>query len=185
MTTTTNNADLYRRLAAELTRRVESVPADRWDNASPCDGWTARDVLRHVVETQSFPVNAAGMTLPPVPDLDVDPLGAWTQTRDAVQEILENPARADLEYDGQMGRAKVSDTFGSFYTFDLVLHGWDIAKATGGDTTIAPTDLAMVAGFAERMGEALHSPGVCGPVVDVPADTDEQTRVLGLVGRRA
>ncbi|MBP1161138.1 MULTISPECIES: TIGR03086 family metal-binding protein [unclassified Rhodococcus (in: high G+C Gram-positive bacteria)] len=185
MTTTTSNADLYRRLAAELTRRVEAVPADRWDNTSPCEGWTARDVLGHVIETQSYPVNAAGMTLPAVPDVAVDPVGAWTQTRDAVQEILDDPERADREYEGQMGTAKVSDTFGSFYTFDLVVHGWDIAKATGADTAIDPGDLAMLARFAERMGEALHGPGVCGPVVAVPAEADEQTRVLGLLGRRA
>lgn len=185
MTTMTSNADLYRRLAAALTRRVEAVPADRWEDASPCEGWTARDVLRHIVETQSFPVNAAGMTLPPVPDIDADPIGAWTQTRDAVQEILDDPERAGREYEGQMGKAKVSDTFGSFFTFDLVAHGWDLAKATGGDTTISPEDLAMLSRFAERMGEAIHSPGVCGPAVEVPADADEQTRVLGLIGRRA
>ncbi|MFD4265700.1 TIGR03086 family metal-binding protein [Rhodococcus sp. NPDC058481] len=185
MTTTTSNADLYRRLAADLTRRVEAIPADRWDNPSPCEGWTARDVVRHIVETHSFPVNAAGMTLPAVPDVDADPVGAWTQTRDAVQEILDDPDRADREYEGQMGRAKVSDIFGSFYTFDLVVHGWDLAKATGGDTSIASEDLTMVAHFAERMGDSLHTPGVCGPTVEVPADADELTRVLGLVGRRA
>ncbi|SDC58293.1 TIGR03086 family metal-binding protein [Rhodococcus tukisamuensis] len=183
--TTTETAALYRRLAETLTRTVESVPADHWDADSPCEGWTARDVLRHVVETQSYPLGNVGLTLPPAPDVDVDPVGAWTQTRDAVLEILDDPARAGLEYDSQMGRTSVAATFGTFFCFDLVVHRWDLAHATGLDETIPAGDLALVAGFVEQAGEMLRSPGVCGPAVETPADADEQTRLLGALGRRA
>ncbi|MFC4606047.1 TIGR03086 family metal-binding protein [Rhodococcus kronopolitis] len=182
--TTTETADLYRRLAENLTATVAAVPADRWASPSPCEGWNARDLLRHIIETQSFPLGPAGLTLPPVPDVDADPLGAWTQTRDAVQEILDDPARASLEFDGQMGRTSVASTFARFIAFDLAVHRWDMARAAGLDETLPEEDLAMIAGFTEQMGEALRSPGVCGPAVPTPADADTQTRLLGLLGRR-
>jgi uncharacterized protein (TIGR03086 family) len=181
----TETAERYRRLAETLTRTVESVPADRWASPSPCEGWTARDVVRHVVETQSMPLTPAGLSLPAVPDVDVDPVGAWTQTRDAVLEILDDPELASREYDGGLGRTSVAATFGTFFTFDLVVHRWDLARATGLDETIAAEDLALAAAFAERAGEQLRTPGVCGPPVEVPADADAQTRLLGLLGRRA
>lgn len=185
MTDTAAIADRYRRLSDTFTRTVESVPADRWDSPSPCEGWTARDVLRHVIDTHSYPLAPAGLTLPPAPSVDDDPLAAWTQTRDAALDILDDPARAGLEYDGSMGRTSVARTFDAFLGFDLAVHRWDVARATGVDETIPAEDLAMVAAFADRMGDQLHTPGVCGPAVEVPADADEQTRVLGVLGRRA
>ncbi len=41
--------DRYRRLADDLTARVEAAPEDAWANSSPCAGWTARDVMAHVI----------------------------------------------------------------------------------------------------------------------------------------
>jgi len=45
----TQISERYRTLADEMTRRVAAVPADRWDDPSPCEGWSARDVLGHVI----------------------------------------------------------------------------------------------------------------------------------------
>ena len=58
----TDVSDRYRRLAAEFTRHVDGVPAGGWDSPSPCTGWTALDVLRHVGETVSGVPTRAGVT---------------------------------------------------------------------------------------------------------------------------
>ena len=44
----------YRRLSEDFTRTVHAVPRDRWNNPSPCEDWTALDVVRHVVETHGM-----------------------------------------------------------------------------------------------------------------------------------
>ncbi|MFD1811989.1 TIGR03086 family metal-binding protein [Rhodococcus gannanensis] len=181
----TETAELYRRLAANLTGTVAAVPTDRWDDPSPCEGWTARDVLRHVIDVQSFPLTPVGVSLSPAPSVDDDPLAAWTATHEEVQAVLDDPARAELEYDGALGRTTVAAIFGAFIAFDLAIHRWDIAHATGVDETIPAEDLALAAALAERMGDRIRTPGVCGPAVEVPADADEQTRVLAMLGRRA
>ncbi|WP_050067458.1 TIGR03086 family metal-binding protein [Rhodococcus sp. RD6.2] len=185
MTDTSAVADRYRRLANHLADTVAAVPADRWDSTSPCEGWTARDVLQHVIDVQSMPLTPVGLSLPPAPAVDDDPLGAWTATRDAVQAILDDPRHANLEYDSSMGRTTAAATFDAFICFDLAIHRWDIARATGADETIPAEELAAAAALADRMGDMIRSSGVCGPVVEVPADADEQTRVLGRLGRRA
>ncbi|MFD4293755.1 TIGR03086 family metal-binding protein [Rhodococcus sp. NPDC058505] len=180
----TDTAETYRRLADRFTDTVTRIPADRWDSPSPCEGWTARDVVGHVIETQSFPLTPAGLSLPSGPDVAADPVAAWATARDAVLEILEDPERAGREYDSRLGRTTVAATFGAFMAFDLVIHRWDLARATGLDETIPAEDLAIASGLAERMGDAIRSPGVCGPAVEVPAGADEQSRVLGILGRR-
>jgi hypothetical protein len=58
----TDVSDRYRRLAAEFTRHVDGVPAGGWDSPSPCAGWTALDVLRHVGQTVSGVPTWAGVT---------------------------------------------------------------------------------------------------------------------------
>ncbi len=47
-------AERYRRLAGTFEERIAAVPADRWEDPSPCEDWTARDVVRHVVDTQAL-----------------------------------------------------------------------------------------------------------------------------------
>jgi SAM-dependent methyltransferase len=42
----------YEGLAAQFGERVEAVPDDKWSAAAPCEGWTARDVVKHVIEGQ-------------------------------------------------------------------------------------------------------------------------------------
>ncbi|MGF7122941.1 TIGR03086 family metal-binding protein [Rhodococcus sp. BE178] len=185
MTITETTPDLYRRLAAALTERVDAVPTNRWDSPSPCDGWTARDVVDHVVGTQAKMMGVVGLSIPPGPFATTDPAGAWRHTRDAVQAILDDPAKAALEYDGHFGRTDLASTIRTFYCFDLVVHGWDIARAADLDTTIPERDLDMVDAIIAQLGDSLHMDGVCGPAVEVPADADRQTRSLAALGRKA
>ena len=100
--------------------------------------------------------------------------------------MLDDPALADTEYDGQFGRTtRSSDTIDQFMGFDLVVHGWDLARATGQDETIDPAEVertweAVVGSSARTMREY----GVTGPEVDVPPDASKQDRLLGLLGRQ-
>ncbi|MFH5232365.1 TIGR03086 family metal-binding protein [Antrihabitans spumae] len=178
-------ADRYRRLAAALTDRVDAVPAKNWDAQSPCEGWTARDVLRHVVESQADFVTKVDLSVPPGPSVDDDPSAAWHHTRDAVQSILDDPAKADREYDGGFGTTTLRASFDTFFCADLIVHGWDIAHATGIEDTIDAADLEWVDAFAKSMGPAIRTPGAFGPELDAPVDADQQTAVLAFLGRKA
>ncbi|NEE01535.1 TIGR03086 family metal-binding protein [Phytoactinopolyspora halotolerans] len=176
-------ADRYRRLAAQLTEKVEAVPAEAWNAPSPCEGWTARDVLRHVLDVHAMMAGYADLSLPEGPSVDDDPVAAWRHVRDAMQDLLDDPARAGREYEGYLGRTTIEQTAGQFLCFDLVIHGWDIARATGGDETIPTADVEDMFVFAQSMGENLRLSGVCGPPVAVPEDADRQTKLLAFLGR--
>lgn len=187
MTTTPQteiNPDRYRRLARTLDERVRAVPADRWDDASPCEGWSARDVLGHVIETErQFLTGQGGIDLPAGPDVATDPVAAWQHTSAAIQAVLDDPEQGGREYEGVFGRTTIADSLATFYGFDLVIHGWDIAHATGTDERIPPADLALVKGFTDALGDNVRRDGVCGPAVEPPAGADEQTRLLAYLGR--
>ncbi|NLU83494.1 TIGR03086 family metal-binding protein [Rhodococcus sp. HNM0569] len=175
----------YRTLAAKFTDRVEAVPADAWDNQSPCSEWTVRDVVRHVVDTQHYIVTVVGLALPDATSPDTDPVAAWRETRDAMQAVLDDPEHAAREYDGHFGRTTLGDTIANFYCFDLVVHGWDVAHGAGIDDTIDDADLEWIDSLRGVMGDNIRMDGVCGPEISTREGADLQTRVLAYLGRTA
>ena len=40
----------FERITGQFTERVRAVPPGGWENSSPCEGWTARDVVRHLTD---------------------------------------------------------------------------------------------------------------------------------------
>ncbi len=129
-------SDRYRSLAAEMTRRVAAVPADQWDNASPCHGWSARAVLRHIIDNCRTLPGSVGLSPELTGSVEEDPSGAWAEARDALQSLLDDPATAALPYQGYFGHSSLEKTVDQFGGMDLLVHGWDIARATGQDATL-------------------------------------------------
>ncbi len=177
-------ADRYRRLAAAFSEKVAAVPDDRWEARTPCEGWSARELVGHVVDTQGMFLGFVGRSLPDDrPSVDDDPLTAWTAARDVVQADLDDPERAGAEFEGLFGRQTFAEGVDRFLNFDLVVHGWDLARATGQDDRIDPEDVARVQAAAEEFGDRMRGPGAFGDAVEPPADADDQQRMLAFLGR--
>ncbi|MFN8023434.1 MAG: TIGR03086 family metal-binding protein [Acidimicrobiales bacterium] len=176
-------ADRYRLVSSQFDRLLADVPADRWDAPSPCDGWSARQVVQHVVDTEAELLGRMGFDAPAVDG--VDPLEAWPLVRAAVSAALADPARAGYEYDGYFGRTTFERTVDDFYSFDLVVHRWDVAHATGlsQHEQIDDDELGRLCAGAEHFGDAMRMPGVFGPEVPAPADATPQERFLAWIGR--
>ena len=88
-------ADEHRSVAGVFTDRVRGTDPQAWDNPAPCEGWAARDVVRHLVEWfPAFLKAGAGVELPKGPSVDDDPVAAWATHRDGVQALLDDPATA-------------------------------------------------------------------------------------------
>lgn len=178
-------ADRYRRLAASFTDRIVAVDPGRWHDPSPCEGWTALDLVGHVVETEGMFLGLVDRRIDAVPSVDDDPLAAWTTVRDAVQAELDDPERAAATFTGFDGPSTLAAAIDRFVCLDLVVHGWDLARATGQDERLDPDEVRRVVEAVAAFGDAIRGPGVCGPEVEVAPGADEQTRMLALVGRRA
>jgi len=178
-------SESHRRHAAAFTARVEGVPAGGWDAPAPVAGWLARDVVRHLVEWfPGFLRAGAGITLPAGPTVDDDPAGAWASQRDAVQALLDDPGTAELVLTNpHLGEVPLPDAIDRFYTADVFMHTWDLARATGQDETLDPEMCRRLYEGMLPIDEILRSSGQYGPRVPVPDDSDSQTLLLGFIGR--
>jgi uncharacterized protein (TIGR03086 family) len=176
-------ADRIAHLSDQFEAVISKVSPDAWSNPSPCSEWTARGVVRHIVDVHGMMLRPLERRLSAAPDVDDDPLGAFQAARADVATVLAEPQLAGTEYDGLFGRAVVEETIDGFLGFDLVVHRWDLARATGQRTHIEDDEVARIAVQAEHLGDALRTPGVCGPPVEVPAEASPADRLLGLLGR--
>jgi uncharacterized protein (TIGR03086 family) len=179
----TTAAEQHRDVASGFTRRV--VGATDWDAPAPVEGWTARDVVGHLVGWfPGFLEAGTGIRLASGPSVDDDPVAAWLTHADAVQQLLDDPAYADrVLSDPHIGDVPLPEAIDRFYTADVFMHTWDLARATGQDETLdAETCAAMLAGM-EPMDEMLRASGQYGPRVEVPEDADPQTKLIGFIGR--
>jgi uncharacterized protein (TIGR03086 family) len=179
-------AERYERITNQFTERVRAVPADAWNNPSPCEGWTAREVVGHLTEWIPGFFGSQGLEFPAVPSVQDDPVGAWETVQTTIAKALADPVIAERQVETPFSQQSLAETVDMIVTGDVFTHTWDLSRATGQPETLDPEQLQrMVASIGAMPEEALRADGMFGPPIDVPADADEQTRFLGYLGRRA
>lgn len=167
---------------ADAFAAILDASDSRWDAPTPCDGWSVRDVVLHVIDTERDFLARHDLDPGPVADL-ADLPAAWRAHCAAVTDVLGREGVAEREYDGYFGRTTIAATMADFYGWDLVIHGSDAARATGQPWSISDEEAASLHATADGWGDALHSEGVCGAAVPVPDDASATDRLLARLGR--
>lgn len=181
MTTTNTDTTMFLDAADRFTDTVSAVRD--WAAATPCEDWTAADLVDHVVDTERDFLGRHDA------DLGERPTGpppeVWAAHLAAVRRLVADDAFVAREFDGFFGRTTVSDTLNHFYGFDLIVHGWDLGTSNGRPTTFTDADMdAMEAAFV-GFGDHAYDDGVFQQPVAVPDDAPRQARILARMGRRA
>ncbi len=179
-------AENFRNIAAAFTARVEGVAPDGWDADAPCEGWVARDVVRHLVEwVPWFVGEGTDHSITVTAGVDDDPAEAWAQLREQFQALLDRPEAETETFESEMfGDAMPLGVAAErFVTGDVFVHTWDLATATGQDSSIdADYAAAMYEGMLP-IDQMLRESGHFGPRVEVPDDADPVTKLIAFTGR--
>ena len=180
---TAEPARRHRLVADRFTRLVHGT--QDWSAAAPVSEWAARDVVAHLVEwLPGFVSGGCEVRLPDVPSPTDQPAAAWVLHRQAVQDVLDDRDLAATAFTNpHTGSMPLGQAIDRFYTSDVFLHTWDLARATGQDETLDPEMCTHMLAGMEPMEELIRSSGQYGPAVAVPADADPQTRLIGFIGR--
>ena len=176
-------AELHAAADAPLTRLLDAVPPSGWSAPSPCEDWTAADVVAHLVATQRDFLGTHGADLGAPPDVAAHPARAWREHAARVTAALADDDLPAREFQGYFGPTTVGEAFARFYVWDMVVHRWDIARAVGADPGLTDGELDLVEAGADGFGPALHMDGICRPALPVPDSADRPTRALARLGR--
>ncbi len=177
--------------ALDTTRAlVVGIGRSQWADPTPCADWNVRALVNHIVTGNFWAAElAAGATIAEVGDrLDGDVL---TEDPAAVYLVSSELAAAVFRAPGAMERpcaVSYGPVPGEVYCghrfLDVLIHGWDVAKATGQDTSL-PSDLVEACiQVVEPQQALLAGSGMFDTGVDAAGSSDPQTRLLAMLGRR-
>ena len=170
--------DLYRRASAWTAEKVAGAGA-RLDAATPCDEWNLRTLVNHMLETQRYflasgrgeKASSPGQVPPTL--ISDDPARDFARARDDMLTTYADPSVV----------AKTGPALGIAFS-DVLLHGWDVARASGQDATMPP-DLAEAAyGTIHGRFTDEQRKGVFKPELPVRPDASPQARLLAYTGRQ-
>ena len=175
----------YAGVADAFGARVVAVPDAGWDAPAPCEGWVARDVVGHLTEwVPGFFGHFAGVELERGPSADEDPAAAWEALDRSLRAALADPAVAGRTFEVHGQEHTFDSAVAQFVVGDVLVHTWDLARATGQDETLDPDEVHRMLVGIEPMGDALAKSGHYGLPVVLDAGADEQSRLLAATGRR-
>jgi uncharacterized protein (TIGR03086 family) len=174
---TVDYLDLYGRASEWAVTKVGGAAA-KLDAPSPCEGWSVRTLLDHMLQTQRYFLararnEEAELTPEPPALISDDPAGDFAGVRADMLQTYGEPGVVDAT--GPMLGVAFSD---------ILLHGCDVARGTGQDD-------AMPEGLAEAAYATIHGrfsddqrKGVFGPEIKVGDDASPQQRLLAYTGRK-
>ena len=173
--------------ARRMARIVEAVVDDALDHPTPCERYTVGDLLDHVAGS-ALAFRAAAVKRP----LEGGPSGAAANLdpdwRTEIPRRLDELAEAWRAPDAWEGATRAGGVdlpaavAGVVALDELVIHGWDLARATGQPSGYDGPGLDAVHDMVQHF-RASGAEGLFGPPVDVSADAPLFERILDLTGR--
>jgi uncharacterized protein (TIGR03086 family) len=173
---------------------VRGVPDEMLDAPTPNPGYSLGDLLDHVGGAALAFTGAArketGDATSQGPSGDASRLGDDWRAR--IPQDLAALADAWHDADAWDGMTKAGGVdlpggvAGLVALDEIVIHAWDVARASGQPYEPDPESLEAVQGFVAQFsgpGQEEARQGLFGPVVDVPDDAPLLDRVIGLTGR--
>lgn len=178
--------------ARVLARLAEGVSDARLGDPTPCPDMAVRNLLGHLTGLAAAFRDAArkdlGATTDTSPEAAVPDIGpGWREELPKVLGELAEAWRAPQAWTGMTRAGGIDlpgEVAGAVVADELVIHGWDLARATGQEYEPDPAALQVAYGLlAASAEESERDSGMFGPVVAVPADAPLLDRSVGLSGR--
>lgn len=177
--------------ALEATGRlVAAVGPDQWNLPTPCDDWDVRVLVNHIVTGNFWAAElGGGKTIEEVGDrldgdvLGDDPSAVWKESAVVASEVFSRPGALELPAAVSYGPVP-NEVYLGHRVLDVLVHGWDLASATGQDTVLDPELVEACWIVVEPMRDELGASGAFGDGhVKAPEGADRQTELLAVLGR--
>ena len=161
---------------------IGGVSPEQYGDKTPCEEWTVRDLLEHMIGVVAGLGAAAAGSAPEPFELAPDPAGQFDQAAASALAAWRTPGVLDRVVDAGPGPMP-GRVLAGINLLDTATHTWDLATATGQPTAL-PDDVAraaLEASVATITPEI--RPGRFGPEIAVPADASPTDRLVAFLGR--
>jgi uncharacterized protein (TIGR03086 family) len=169
-------------LGPVLANVVGGITPDDLDRPTPCAEFTVRGVLEHMITGATMFAAAYRATTAPRPDLS-DALGAFGPALNDLAGAMTAPGALDRTVAAPFGEVP-GETFARFVVLDGLVHGWDMATATG-QPYDPPRELVAAAdAFAHQALDGMRNGETFADAVEASAGATPIERLAAYTGRR-
>ncbi len=152
-----------------------------WDVPTPVAGWSALDVVAHVLVHWPGFFAMGGVALPAADPGDL--AGSFWRQAVAIDGLCADGPRLACEFTGPDGFRGDLGTAVGLYCTDLFVHGWDLARATAQDDGLDERTAGLLLAGMQAIGGQLRTLGQYGPEIEVAPDAPVAERLIGFLGR--
>jgi uncharacterized protein (TIGR03086 family) len=184
-------AALHAKALERTSQTVAGVLAGQLDDPTPCEGWDVRALLNHVVAGNEWAHElAGGKTIEEVGDrldgdvIGDDPSAAYEASAERAAAAFMRPGALEAPCAVSYGPVP-GEVYAGHRYLDVLIHGWDLAKATGQDTALGDDLVEAAFAVVEPQRELLQASGMFGSDQQVLPGADRQTELLAMLGRTA
>ena len=178
-----NPVELYGEAAKNTRQIIANVRSDQTSGSTPCSDWNVKGLIDHILEGTMFFAGTLAGEKPKNPSGDGNPADIYQAATDKVLEAAQKPGTMDKKYQTPFGEMSGGEfMFGAF--MDNLVHGWDLAKATGQNTDLNENHAQIVFQAFSPMMDGMRQGGAFGPEVSVPDNAGIQQKLLGMMGRQ-
>jgi uncharacterized protein (TIGR03086 family) len=164
---------------------VTHIGSDQLDEPTPCTQFTVRGVLDHMIAgATSFAAAFRGESTPPADSNGPsDPLSRFGPAMAGLVDAMHSRGALDRAVAAPFGVVP-GQAFARFVVLDGLVHGWDLATATGQPYQPSDPLVAAVDSFArEAILPAMRENGMFAVPVEAPGDATPIERLVAFTGR--
>ncbi len=175
--------------ATEAATVVNGVPEGTLDAPTPCHDWDLRTLLNHTILWTSYSAERRAHGESVAEDLMTKDFTAEPGFRDDYARQIDRAVKAWARQEawegelGMMGDATPAADVGAMLIMEMMLHGWDVAKATGQEYTCGEAVAAAVLDTVEQQAELFRKYHGFADAIEAPDDATAFDRALRLSGR--
>jgi len=183
------NANRYYEKATANTRKIlAAVKTSQWPHPTPCTDWNVKQLVNHMVSgARNVTFIMEGQGPQNIGDaLGDDPLASFDEAVKSAVAAANAPNAMSRTVKTRRGELPAGEyLLGQVQ--EMLVHGWDLAKAIGADTKLDPELMEVCYARALRNREGLRTGSTAwGPAeADVPGTAGAQTKYLAILGRIA
>jgi uncharacterized protein (TIGR03086 family) len=175
--------------AAQAAKVVNGVPETTLDAPTPCPDWDLRTLLNHTILWTSYSAERRAHGESVAEDLMTKDFTAEPGFREDYARQIGEAVKAWADPKawageiGVMGDATPAADVGAMLIMEMVLHGWDVAQATGQEYACDDAVAEALMNTVEAQAELFRKYQGFAAAVEVPGDATTFDRALGLSGR--
>ena len=180
---------VHRRALDEVRSFVAAIGGDQWTSPTPCDGWTVHELVNHIVAGNLWAAELGrGRTIADVGSaldgdmLGDDPVGAYDRSAEYAAATFEAPGALESPCAVSYGPVPGSVYAGHRF-IDVLIHGWDLASATGQPTVLDPELVDACWEVLQPQLAPMQASGAFGVALPHQPGDDPQTTLLAALGR--